>query len=306
MGNAHLQKSQKIKNDEFYTRLEDIELELPHYQTHLKDKVVYCNCDNPELSKFWTYFHTHFAEIGLKKLIATYYDRTAFTKKWVYTGGNDSDVKVAEISDLNSHGDFRSSACIDLLKESDIVVTNPPFSLAQSFVAYMQKYQKPFIIVALMTLITFKQCCKMICDHSLYVGVNLQKTRRRNIMHFVTPDNDIVEQVAWWFATVEPGYQKPVYTPEIECTADDCITYENYDALYCDSIKAVPTDTDKILGVPLSFLRDLNYNQFDIVGIAKNGLGVYCDGKGKDPIIRERECGALRTVFAKLLIKRKR
>ena len=291
MGNKHLQKSQKVKNDESYTQLEDIELELPHYKNYLKGKVVYCNCDNPEISKFWTFFHTHFAEYGLKALIATYYDRTQFTKKWTYTGDSDADVMSAEITDLKSHGDFRSAACVQILKEADIVVTNPPFSLAQSFVAYLQKHQKPFIIVAPMTLITFKQCCKMICDRQLYVGVNLQKTRRRNIMHFITPDNEIVEQVAWWFSTIRPKYQKPVYTPEIECHASEYKSYENYDALYCDSIKAVPLDTDRVLGVPLSFLRDLNYEQF-MKRISAPNSGTTSGGCGTT---RPWRCGAATT-----------
>ena len=305
MGNKHLQRAQKVKNDEFYTRLEDIELEISHYKQHFKDKVVYCNCDNPEFSKFWTFFHQHFAEYGLKKLIATYYDKTQFTKKWIYEGGADDDIKVADITDLGSHGDFRSSACIQLLKEADIVVTNPPFSLAQSFVAYMQKYQKPFVIIAPMTLITFKQCCKMLCDNQLYIGCNLQKTRRRNIMHFVNSNGEIIEQVAWWFSTVKSDFEKPWYQSDVQYSATEYHRFENYDAIMCDSIQTVPLDTNEVLGVLLSFMRDLNTNQFDVLGIAKNGLGVHGIGRGKDPVVREAD-GNLCTVFAKLLIRVKR
>lgn len=305
MGNRHLQRAQKVKNDEFYTRLDDIELEIPHYKQHFKDKVVYCNCDNPKFSKFWAFFHQHFTEYGLKKLIATYYDRTQFTKKWIYEGGKDSDPVVADISDLGSHGDFRSAACIQLLKEADIVVTNPPFSLAQSFVAYMQKYEKPFILIAPMTLITFKQCCKMLCDNQLYIGVNLQRTRRRNIMHFVNPNGEEIEQVAWWFSTVNPDVEKPWYSSEATYNAESYPDFENYDAVHCDSVQTVPLDTDKVLGVPLSFMRDLNTKQFEVVGIAKNGLGCNCDGTGKDPIVKNAD-GMLKTTFAKLLIRVKR
>lgn len=304
MGNKHLQRAQKVKNDEFYTRLEDIELEIPHYKQHFKDKVVYCNCDNPEFSKFWTFFHQHFAKYGLKKLIATYYDKTQFTKKWIYVGGNDSDPAVADISDLGSHGDFRSAACIQLLKEADIVVTNPPFSLAQSFVAYMQKYEKPFIFIAPMTLITSKQCCELICNNQLFVGVNAHKTRRRNRMHFTTPFGTIEDASTWWYSTLKADIEKPWFESDAHYDPQLYAQYENYDAIQCDSKHPVPLDTDKLICVPLSFLRDLNTNQFEVVGIAKNGLGIVGEQKGKDPVIKDED-GNLCTVFAKLLIRRK-
>lgn len=130
--NTNLHKAKEAKNDEFYTQLTDVAKELMHYKRHFKDKVVFCNCDDPTWSAFWKYFHLNFAELGLKKLISTHYDRTEPTYKMEYTGGNDNDIEDGVKTSLEGNGDFRNQECIELLKESDIVVTNPPFSCFSS------------------------------------------------------------------------------------------------------------------------------------------------------------------------------
>ena len=127
--NANLHKAKDAKNDEFYTQLSDVEKELKHYKEHFKGKTVFCNCDDPTWSAFWRYFHLSFEHLGLKKLISTHYDKTKPTYKMEYEGGNDADIEVGTITRLEGNGDFRNAECIELLKESDIVCTNPPFSL---------------------------------------------------------------------------------------------------------------------------------------------------------------------------------
>ena len=124
--------------DEFYTQLTDVAKELMHYKAHFKDKIVLCNCDDPTWSAFWKYFHLNFAELGLKKLISTHYDREEATYKMEYAGGNDNDIEVGVKTPLEGNGDFRNQECLDLLDECDIVVTNPPFSLFREYVACKQ------------------------------------------------------------------------------------------------------------------------------------------------------------------------
>lgn len=129
--NDNLHKAKDAKNDEFYTRIDDVAEELRHYKKHFAGKVVLCNCDDPTWSAFWRYFHLNFAELGLKKLISTHYDRTEPTYKMEYEGGDDNNVEVGVKTPLEGNGDFRNKECLDLLDESDIVVTNPPFSLLE-------------------------------------------------------------------------------------------------------------------------------------------------------------------------------
>ena len=131
MANENLHKAKEAKNDEFYTQLNDVSEELRHYKEHFKDKIIFCNCDDPTWSAFWRYFHLNFDHLGLKKLISTHYDKEKPTYKMEYTGGNDNDIEAGVKTPLEGNGDFRNQECIDLLKEADIVVTNPPFSIAR-------------------------------------------------------------------------------------------------------------------------------------------------------------------------------
>lgn len=271
MGVEHLHKARGVKNDEFYTQLSDIELELAHYKQHLKGKHIYCNCDNPKFSKFWEYFHVHFNELGLKQLTVTYYDKTAFVNRYDYYGENDNDITSAVVAPLNSHGDFRSPQCMAIMKAADIVVTNPPFSLMQQFIIYLNKYNKDFIIIAPQILIGFKQVFPLIKTKQLFCGVNAHETAHRNIMQFVNTNGQIVDQVAGWYTTILPDIEKPIY----QFTADYDITkypmYDNYDAIEVTKVTDIPDNYYGMMGVPISFLRQLNYNQFDVIGITQRG-----------------------------------
>ena len=155
--NNNLHKAKAAKNDEFFTQITDIEKELKHYKNHFKDKTIFCNCDNPKHSNFWKYFHLNFNYFGLKKLIATHYNETESTYKIEYTGEDDNDYEIGVVTSLETNGDFRSPECVELLKEADIIVTNPPFSLFREYVAQLIDYNKKFIVIGSQNTITYKE-----------------------------------------------------------------------------------------------------------------------------------------------------
>lgn len=149
--NVNLIEAKKAKYDEFYTRFVDVQEELANYKQHFKNKIILCNCDNPTQSAFWKYFHINFKALGLKKLISTYYDNTEIVYKTEYMGGHDNNIKFGVKTPLKGNGDFRSLECLNILDEADIVVTNPPFSLAREFIDCLVKHQKKFLIVGNLT-----------------------------------------------------------------------------------------------------------------------------------------------------------
>ncbi|MBU4481868.1 adenine-specific methyltransferase EcoRI family protein, partial [Patescibacteria group bacterium] len=197
--NKNLHKANKAKKDEFYTQLSDIEKELGHYKEHFKNKVVFCNCDDPRVSNFFHYFSYNFEKLGLKKLITTCYknqDVNLFsqnkTEKAVYleyTGDKNKDnipnPKEIYIKYLKGNGDFRSDECIELLKQADIVITNPPFSLFREYVAQLMEYNKKFIIIGHQNAITYKEIFKLIKDNKIWLGHSIHSGDRE----FGVPDD---------------------------------------------------------------------------------------------------------------------
>jgi len=195
--NKYLHKASKAKKDEFYTQLSDIERELRHYKDHFKDKVVYCNCDDPRVSNFFHYFSYNFENLGLKKLVATCYKNQNpdlfsqnDSEKAVYleyegdkNNNNVPDPEEIGIKHLKGDGDFRSRECIALLKQADIVVTNPPFSLFREYVAQLIKYNKKFVIIGHQNAITYKEIFKLIKDNKIWLGNGFN----RNMAHFINP-----------------------------------------------------------------------------------------------------------------------
>ena len=165
MKNKNLHKAKKAKNDEFYTMLTDIEKELKHYRKHLKNKVVFCNCDDPEESNFWRYFKMNFDFLGLNKLISTHYKDDKSTYKLEYDGENI--IKT----NLKQNGDFRSPETIEILKESDVVITNPPFSLFREYVAQLIEYDKDFLIIGSLNATKYKEIFPLIKKEKMWMGV---------------------------------------------------------------------------------------------------------------------------------------
>ena len=183
--NKLLQKAKKSKSDEFYTQLSDIESELQHYKSHFENKVVYCNCDDPRISNFFNYFTSNFKELGLKKLIAACYReqvRDLFNKEenengffFEYSGvrGEKAEPSSSDLVHFKGDGDFRSAESIELLKQSDVVVTNPPFSLFREYVAQLVKYDKNFLIIGNINAITYKEIFKLIKENKAWLGINI-------------------------------------------------------------------------------------------------------------------------------------
>ena len=170
MANKNLSNARTAKNDELYTQITDIEKELKHYKHHFKDKTIFCNCDNPKQSNFWKYFHLNFNYFGLKKLIATHYNETEPTYKITYDGSDDNNCDIGLITSLETNGDFRSPECIELLKEADIIVTNPPFSLFREYVAQLIDYNKKFIVIGSPNAITYKEFFPLLKDNKVLLG----------------------------------------------------------------------------------------------------------------------------------------
>lgn len=259
--NANLHKAKDAKNDEFYTQLTDVAKELMHYKAHFKDKIVLCNCDDPTWSAFWKYFHLNFTELGLKKLISTHYDKTEPTYKMEYTGGDDNNIEVGVKTPLEGNGDFRNQECLDLLDESDIVVTNPPFSLFREYVAVLMEHQKKFLIIGNKNAITYKEFFPLLKDDEVWIGCT-------NVKEFLQPDGSIKKfgNIGWFTnLDVAKRHEKLIlwkkYTPE------EYPKYDNYDAINVDKVSEIPCDYDGVMGVPITFLDSFSPDQFEILGL---------------------------------------
>ena len=321
-GNKNLHAASKAKKDEFYTQLPDIERELRHYKDHFKDKVVYCNCDDPRVSNFFHYFSYNFEHLGLKKLITTCYKNQApdlFSKhdsekaiSLIYTGDkNDNRVPDPEeigIIQLEGDGDFRSQECIDLLKKADIVVTNPPFSLFRDYVAQLIAYDKKFLIIGNMNAITYKDTFPLIKENNLWFGASIHSGDRE----FGVPDDYPLTAAGYridengkkfirvkgvrWFTNLDYKERHEDLILYKKYTPEEYPKYDNYDAINVNKTKEIPCDYDGVMGVPITFLDKYNPEQFEIIGqmattkVDEFNYGYpYIDGKKK---------------YARILIKR--
>jgi len=295
--NKNLHKAKNNKKDEFYTQLSDIENELKHYKNHFKNKVVYCNCDDPRMSNFFHYFSYNFEDLGLKKLITTCYQnqhRDLFSQHdseraiyLEYVGDTNKnkvpDLEEIGIQTLKGDGDFRSDESIALLQQADIVVTNPPFSLFRDYVAQLIKYNKKFVIIGHQNAITYKEIFPLIKENKMWLGFGF----RGGAGHFISnyedtaTANDRKEGMirvsgVHWFTNLDIAKRHEdlilykAYTPE------DYPKYDNYDAINVDKTKEIPMDYQGAMGVPITFLDKYNPEQFEILGlgISNSGLDV--------------------------------
>lgn len=246
--NTNFNKASKAKNDEFYTQLSDIERELKHYKKHFKDKVVYCNCDDPRVSNFFHFFSYNFEKFGLKKLIATCYKNQSmdlFSQNkseqaiyLVYEGDKNGNMvpDPAEIGirELKGDGDFRSKECIELLKQADIVVTNPPFSLFREYVAQLLEYDKKFLIIGNGNSITYKEIFKNIQDNKIWLGVTKPQLflidNKENFAKYCSDENKvIVEGKEFWAVNISVGTPTYWFTNlDMSKRHEDIILYRTY------------------------------------------------------------------------------
>ncbi len=365
MANNNLTNAKKAKNDEFYTQYGDIQKEIEAYLEYdsnvFRDKVVYCNCDDPYESNFFRYFVLNFNKLGLKQLITTSYkpspvantqlglfgDDKTLTKikgrpkvtanKFIINEARDIDGdgefnlkdvtkqlkanKNNEWTPLEGDGDFRSDECINLLKQSDIVVTNPPFSLFREFVKQLFDYNKKFVIIGNKNCVTYKEVFPLIKDNKMWSG----KTEWSGGLWFVTMDNGDVDRVvdgvnmknvaSVWFANLDHGRRHqplPLMTMEenLKYSKHKEIKgkksydkYDNYDAIEVPFTDSIPSDYSGVMGVPISFLDKYNPEQFEIIGMAEdNGKGFsggIWDGKNPHCVINGEN------KFKRIFIKRR-
>jgi hypothetical protein len=307
--NKDLHAAKNAKKDEFYTQLTDIEKEIRHYREHFRDKVVYCNCDDPRISNFFHYFSYNFEKLGLKKLITTCYknqERDLFSRnnseRAIYleydgdrNGNNVPDPAEIGIKHLNGDGDFRSKETIELLKQADIVVTNPPFSLFRDYVAQLVEFDKKFLIIGNVNAITYKEIFKLIKDNKLWLGISIHSGDRE----FGVPDDYPLTAAGHridesgkkfirvkgvrWFTNLDYKERHEDLILYKKYSPEEYPKYDNYDAINVDSTKDIPVDYAGAMGVPITFLDKYNPDQFEILGNEYNlnidkGRG-YINGK---------------------------
>ena len=327
MANKNLNAAKTAKKDEFYTQLTDIERELQHYWPHFRDKVVLCNCDDPYESNFFKYFALRFNQLGLKKLICTCYDGSPIMGTQLMLFGLDAEgeekkiaykVEITEVSDVNGdgavdlsdveylikndknilsclrgNGDFRSKECIELLKQADIVVTNPPFSLFREYIGQLMKYEKKFLIIGNQGAIIYKEIFPSVINNKIWLGYGF----KGGATHFVSPYEDtatasdhkegmIRVSGVHWFTNLEiPKRNDPLdlvcrYSPE------EYPTYDNYDAIEVSKTSDIPCNYAGVMGVPITFLDKYCPEQFEILGMCEN-LDLY---KLKTKVYSSEEC----------------
>ena len=279
MNNKILRKAKNAKNDEFYTQLSDVSEELRHYKKHFKGKTVFCNCDDPTWSAFWKYFHLNFEVLGLKKLISTHYDKDEPTYKMVQEGGDDNDIKVCVKTLLQGNGDFRNQECIELLKESDIVVTNPPFSLFREYIAQLMEYGKEFIIWGNNNAITYKEIFPLLKDNKIWLGYLCNKTCIFRVGNNYKFDDKITNEIndgykygkvpaisVFTNLDIKKRHENLIKELHKKYSPDEYPKYDNYDAINVNKVVNIPVDYDGVMGVPITFLGKYNPNQFEIIG----------------------------------------
>jgi hypothetical protein len=312
--NSTLQKANKAKNDEFYTQLTDIEKECSHYKDHFKDKTIFCNCDDPDTSNFWRYFHINFSIIGLKKLVSTHFVyKDLFTPgdtyKMEYEGGNDADFTVGKKTTLKENGDFRSDECTDILKESNIVITNPPFSLFREYVAQLIECKKNFLIIGNQNNISYKEIFHFIKENKIWLGLDNGGTK----WFQVPPHYDIQTETRIkvdgngtkffsmgniaWFTDLDhkKRHQKlPLFR---QYSTSDYPKFDNYNAINVSKYIDIPIDYNGVMGVPITFLDKYNPDQFEIIGIDR-----YVED---NPHYGHRFKINGKEIYARILIKRK-
>lgn len=329
--NTGLHSAKRNKKDEFYTQIADIEREMRHYRSHFKNKTVYCNCDDPYVSAFFEYFTKNFEFLGLKKLITTCYrsqridlfsqNDSEVATKLEYMGGAPNSLPKPDdigVTSLKGDGDFRSQECIEILKEADIVVTNPPFSLFSEYVSQLASFNKKFIIIGHQNAITYKDVFPVIKENKMWMGYGF----KRNMAHFIAPhyedtasDADHREGMirvsgVVWYTSLDHSkrHEEMILVQRYHGNETDYPYYDNYEAIEVSKTLNIPLDYEGVMGVPITFLTKYNPDQFEIIGCSYSygepigyhkkgaGFGVSVDDKqiykrlfirNRNPIIKE-------------------
>ena len=314
LDNTKMATAKRAKNDEFYTRYEDIEAEVMKYRKQFKDKIVYLPCDDPaeKKSEFWSFFVNNFDAFGLKKLIATHYDENGKAYKiWIdsdTTGDGYIDDADALQEDLIGNGDFRSPECIDILNECDIVCTNPPFSLFREFFDVIMQANKLFLIICPQNAFKYKDIFPYIKEGKVWAGYSFNKT-----FDFIMSDDYVLTKTGYiddqgrkhgkvastcWMTNMVVNKRTEEMILTKKYNSSDYPYFDNYNAINVGRVENIPCDYDGIMGVPISFLGKHNPNQFEIIGEANHGSDNQYDLF--KPIVNGKE------LFPRILIRRKK
>ena len=350
--NKALGRARNAKEDEFYTQLSDIETELKHYRAFFKGKTVFCNCDDPYESNFFKYFALHFNDLGLKKLIATSYGsspvagnefdmfedrgqeqyisnarayKVVMTELKDVTGDGAEDLNdVRElikhrIRYLNGDGDFRSPESIEMLKEADVVVTNPPFSLFREYVAQLMEYGKHFVIIGNQNAITYKEIFPLLKDNKIWLGYKSGDMAFKVPSYFQPrPTRYWQDQSGqkWrsmgnicWYTNIDIEKRHEDLIMYKKYSSDEYPRYDNFDAIDVSMVADIPLDYYGVMGVPCTFLDKYNPEQFEIVGYGKGALakelGVTPNYRGRCDIAYTKN-GKSYCPFGRVLIRRRK
>lgn len=325
--NSQLNSAKNAKKDEFYTQLSDIENELKHYKKHFQGKTVLCNCDDPRVSNFFHYFAYNFEHLGLKRLITTCFknqERDLFSQNdseraiWLEYFGDKNGNRVPDAEEIGIHyfdgdGDFRSAECIELLKQADIVVTNPPFSLFREYVVQLMEYGKKFLIIGHQNAITYKEIFKLIKENHLWLGFGF----KGGAAHFISKYQDVaaagdhregmirVSGVVWFTNLDLPKRHEELVLYK-KYSEEDYPHYDNYDAIEVNKTELIPEDFDGVMGVPITFLNKYNPEQFEILGM-ESSAGYDAEIVGI-PRLKEGDARPAingKTTYARILIRRR-
>ena len=349
MANKNLNAAKVAKKDEFYTQLSDIERELQHYWQHFRGKVVLCNCDDPYESNFFKYFALQFNQLGLKKLICTCYNGSPVTgnELAIHFDGFDDDepkkiaykVEITEVKDENGDGavdlsdvqyllkndknvlailktgDFRSQECIELLKEADIVVTNPPFSLFREYIGQLMEYQKKFLIIGHQNAIHYKEVFPLIKDNLVWLGYGFKGAAG----HFFSPYEDVATagdhkenmirvSGVTWFTNLEIPKRHEILDLVCRYSPDEYPKYDNFEGIDVGKTVDIPFDYDGVMGVPDTMLYSFNPEQFEIIGLGNGDLakqiGITKNYRGRTDLAFTKD-GKHKCPYSRILIRNK-
>lgn len=277
MSNKNLHNAQKKKNDEFYTQYADIEQEVRHYTDQLAGKHVYLNCDDPGHSQFWQYFYNNFQQLQLKQLTATYYSENGQSERWDVREALHGDLST-ERQPLTGNGDFKSPEALNILKEADVVISNPPFSLFRDYIDTLTEHNKDFLVIGTLNAITYKNVFPLLKENRVRAGHHFGKSMEFQVPKHHNAKNKRIDEHGnhfvklgncTWYTTLLVNKDTHLeltktYTPAAYPF------YDNYDAINVDRVKDIPVDYNGVMGVPITFLGKYNPNQFEILGTANS------------------------------------
>lgn len=315
--NESLHKAREAKQDEYYTQISDIERELAHYEEHFRDKIVFCNCDDPAYSNFWRYFQLKFYQLGLKKLISTHYDANAPSYKMEIVRkerGEQLGIPDYVQTPLKQNGDFRSEECIEILKEADIVVTNPPFSLFREYLAELMEYGKKFVIISNLNTVTYKEVFPLLKNDKIWLGYKsgpqsfaVPDSVERNNTYYMDGQKYAKFGNICWFTNLDipKRHEELILVKEYCGHEEEYPKYDNYDAIEVGKLSDIPCDYGGVMGVPITFIDKYNPEQFEILDINPHFFMIQEQGLPKPKQLTLKHIGA-KDPYARILIRRKK